>query len=49
MVVTRNTPFKMDYYMKTERLSVTFYVQRYTTDDFPVDTSLQALMNRPEE
>ncbi|XP_068748545.1 uncharacterized protein [Montipora capricornis] len=49
VVVTRNTPFKMDYYMKTERLTVTFYVQRCTADDFPVDTSLQALMNRPEE
>ena len=35
--------------MKTERLTVTFYVQRYTKNDFPVDTSPQALMNRPEE
>ena len=49
MVVTRNTPFKMDYYMRTERLTVTVYVQCYTTDYFHVDTSLQALMNRPEE
>ena len=49
VVVTRNTPFKMDYYMKTERLTVTFYVQCYTKSDFPVDTSLQALMNCPEQ
>ena len=30
---------------KTEKVTVTFYVQRYTKDDFPVDVSLQALMN----
>lgn len=40
VVVTRNTPLKMDNYMKTERLAVTFYVLRYTKNDFPVYTSL---------
>ena len=46
VAVTDNTPFVMEYSMKTERVTVTFYIQRYTPDDLPVDTSLQALMNR---
>ena len=45
VVVTDKTPFIMNYSMKTERVAVTFYVQRYTKGDFPVDVSLQALMN----
>lgn len=45
VVVTNKTPFIMNYSMKTEKVTVTFYVQRYTKDDFPVDISLQALMN----
>ena len=45
VAVTDKTPFVMNYSMKTERVTVTFYVQRYTTDDLPVDTSVQALMN----
>ena len=49
VVVTRNTPFKIDYQMRAEKVTVTFYVQRYNTDNFPVATSLQALMNRLEK
>ena len=49
VVVTRNTPFKIDYQMRAEKVTVTFYVQRYNTDNFPVDTSLQSLMNRLEK
>lgn len=45
VVVTDKTPFIMSYSMKTERVTVTFYVQRYTKGDLPVDVSLQALMN----
>lgn len=45
VVVTNKTPFIMNYSMKSEKVTVTFYVQRYTKDDFPVDISLQALMN----
>ena len=45
VALTDKTPFIMNYSMKTERVTVTFYVQRYTKDDFPVDVSLQALMN----
>ena len=49
VVVTRNTPFKIDYQMRAEKVTVTFYVQRYNTDNFPVDTSIQSLMNRLEK
>lgn len=45
VVVTDKMLFIMNYSMKTERVTVTFYVQRYTKGDFPVDVSLQALMN----
>lgn len=41
-----NTPFKMDYSMKSEKVTVTFYVQRYTADDLAIDNSLQAVMNK---
>ena len=46
VAVTKNTPFTMHFSMKTERVTVTFYIQRYTQDDLAIDTSLQALMNR---
>ena len=45
VVVTDKTPFIMHYSVKTERVTVTFYVQRYKKGDLPVDVSLQALMN----
>ena len=45
VAVTDKTPFTMSYSMKTERVTVTFFVQRYTKGDLPVDVSLQALMN----
>ena len=45
VVVTQSTALTMSYSMKTERLTVTFYVQRYMAEHFPEDTSLQALMN----
>lgn len=48
VVATENTPFKMEYSMKTERVTVTFYVQRYSAEKIPVDTSLQSLMNQSE-
>lgn len=43
VVVTDKTPFIMNYSVKTERVTVTFCVQR--KGDLPVDVSLQALMN----
>ena len=48
VVATRNTPFTMNYSMKTERLTITFYVQRYTANRLAIDTSLQTLMNRTD-
>lgn len=45
IVVSAMTPFCMDYSLKTERVTITFFIQRYTSNDFAVDTSLQSLMN----
>lgn len=46
VVVTSYTPLCLDYHTGKELVTVTFYVQRYTADDFVVDSSLQALMNQ---
>lgn len=46
IAVTSITPLCMDYCMKKETLTISFYIQRYTSDDFVLDTSLQALMNQ---
>ena len=43
VVITSTTPFSMDYNTVKELLTISFYVQRYTADDFVVDSSLQAL------
>ena len=45
IVVTESTPFCMNYAMKTQPVTVTFYIQRYTAEHFVLDSSLQALMN----
>ncbi|PFX29268.1 hypothetical protein AWC38_SpisGene5981 [Stylophora pistillata] len=45
VVVTESTPFCLNYAMKTQRVTVTFYIQRYTAEHFVLDSSLQALMN----
>ena len=45
IAVTESTPFCMNYAMKTQRVTVTFYIQRYTAEDFVLDLSLQAQMN----
>ena len=45
IVVTESTPFCMNYAMKTQRVTVTFFIQRYTAEHFVLDSSLQALMN----
>ena len=46
VVITSSTQFSMDYNTVKELLTIYFYVQRYTADDFVVDSSLQALMNQ---
>lgn len=45
VAVTSITPLCMDYCTKKEVVTISFYVQRYTKDDFVIDSSLQALMN----
>jgi len=45
VVVTKRTPFSIDYTMKNQKASVSFYIQRYTADDFALDSTLQTLMN----
>ena len=46
VVVGKSTPIIFDYNMKQERLTLTFYVQRYNKEDFCLDLRLQALINK---
>ena len=46
MVVSPNTPFIFDFNLKNQKVTVTFYIQRYTADDFVIDSTLQNLMNQ---
>ena len=48
VVVSNSTPLIFDYNMKQEKLTLTFYVQRYNRDDFSLDLRLQALINQEE-
>ena len=45
VVVTQATPIKMDFSVKQQRVTTTFYVQRYDRNDFAKDTNLQRVMN----
>lgn len=45
VVVSTNTPFIFDFNLKSQKVIVTFYIQRYTADDFVIDSTLQNLMN----
>jgi hypothetical protein len=45
VVVGKSTPMLFEYNFKQEKLTVTFYVQRYNKDDFSLDLLLQALIN----
>ena len=49
VVVSKYTPIRFDYESKNNCLRVNFYVQRYTKENFVVDTSLQKLMNTDAE
>lgn len=49
VMVTRKTPFTIIYSMATEKATVSYYVQRYTADNLPIDISLQTLMNTDKE
>jgi hypothetical protein len=46
VVVSSSTPMLFEYNFKREKLTVTFYVQRYNKDDFSLDLRLQALINK---
>jgi len=46
VVVSPGTPFILDYNLKNQKVTVTFYIQRYTAKDFVIDSSLQSLMNQ---
>ena len=45
VVVSTNTPFIFYFNLKSQKVIVTFYIQRYTADDFVIDSTLQNLMN----
>ena len=45
IVVSELTPFCIDYNMKNQRASLTFYIQRYSANDYAIDAHLQSLMN----
>jgi len=44
VVVTEKTPLILTYSMKQQRVTTTFYVQRYDGNDFVRDANLQKLM-----
>ena len=46
IVVGKSTPMIFDYNIKQERLTFTFYVQRYDKEDYSLDLRLQALINQ---
>ena len=45
IVVSKRTPIIMSFSAKQNRVTVTFYVQRYDKDGFAKDCSVQKLMN----
>ena len=45
IVVSKHTPIRMDYFFETQRLQMTYYIQRYDINDVALDLSLQNLIN----
>ena len=45
VVVGKSTPLLLEYNMKQQRLTTTFYIQRYSKENFSLDLHLQALIN----
>ena len=43
VVVSNNSPLTFDYNLKSQKVNVTFYIQRYRPEDLLVDSSLQNL------
>lgn len=46
VVVSSNTPVIFYFNLKSQKVTVTFYIQWYTVDDFVIDSTLQNLMNQ---
>lgn len=46
IVVTESTPCTFNFNLRKQKVTVTFFIQRYSSSDFAVDTTLQALMNQ---
>ena len=46
VAISQTTPFCFDYNLKNQKVTVTFYIQRYTAQDFVIDSSLQSLMSQ---
>ena len=49
VVVGKSIPLLFEYNMKQQKLTTTFYVQRYDKEDFSLDLRLQALINQATE
>ena len=49
VVVGKSTPLMFEYNMKQQKLTTTFYVQRYDKENFSLDLCLQALINQATE
>jgi len=48
VVVSLYTPIKLDYIESSQKLTVSFFIQRYDSKDYAIDKSLQALMNQDQ-
>ena len=48
VLVSKSTPLILDFNTKQEKLTVSFYVQRYDKNDFSFNLSLQAHLNRAD-
>ena len=46
VLVTEKTPIKLEYHYNTQRVSVTFYIQRYTDQNVAIDATLQYMLNK---
>ena len=49
VVVTQATPIEIKFSMRHQRITTTFYVQRYDRYGFAKDSNLQKLMNLTEQ
>ena len=48
VVVSLYTPMKFDYNHKIQKITISLFIQRYDSDDIPIDKAFQALMNQPK-